>query len=198
MMTLPATADAVDAQLPKRLRADVCRQTKRLSAFGTLDLQVASAADEIAERIPNLRQIHTRNCSERTGVAELSPGAASVQFLHALVRHLPVGLIHDSELALAGRPVSAHFGLRWNGRLLWYKPAYDIAWQLDSPGKLHVAFAACWNVKHDFKLLDFLQGNEPYKSDWSTAEQVTQSYTLSLTLGYPVLAWNMQIRRMQA
>ena len=88
VMALPATVDALDRQLPKRLSADIRRQTKRITAFGPLDLQVASTADEITRRLPNLCQIHTRNWNQRTGVAELAPGSSSEHFLRALARHL--------------------------------------------------------------------------------------------------------------
>jgi CelD/BcsL family acetyltransferase involved in cellulose biosynthesis len=196
--SLPDTLEELELSWSKRLRGDVRRQTRRLAEFGQLDLQVAETRDDVLSRLPNLIDMHVRNWSERRGVSELSPGSPMVDFLTGIATRLPADLLHFSELTLENRPISAHFGFRQGRSLLWYKPAFDLAWQLYSPGKMHLALACQWAVKHNFNELDFLQGNEPYKSEWATHERATVTTTLSKPLAYPVWAWNTKVRRMAA
>jgi len=196
-MLLPATAEALEQQWDKRHRADVRRQSKRLAAFGKLSLSISTERTAIAERLPVLFELHRRSWGARTGVSEFASGPMAA-FLLDITRRLPESLMHYSELTLTDQPVSAHFGFADATRLMWYKPAFNIAWQNYSPGKLHIAFAAREAIATGRRELDFMQGMETYKLDWTNGLHTTQSFAVSRNIAYPFWAWNTKVRRLAA
>lgn len=197
-LALPGTMDALEGRLSKRVRGDVRRQIRRLEAKGPLALDVIGERTAVRGRLPLLAALHAKAWGARTGVSELSPGNPMLAFLGRLVDLLPMTLLHYSELRLADETISTHLGFRSNGRLLWYKPAFDLAWQSYSPGKVHIRYAAASAITEGLSELDFLQGTEAYKRDWATHQHETVSIALSRPLAYPFWAWNTKVRRLAA
>jgi CelD/BcsL family acetyltransferase involved in cellulose biosynthesis len=196
-LPLAETYAAQEAAWSKRQRGDVRRQFKRIGQFGDFSLTVYNRRDEIVARLPYLIRIHLASWVARTGISEFENGPMGA-FIFRLAETLPERLMHYSEATLVDRPVSAHLGFRYGDRILWYKPAFDIAWQNYSPGKLHIALAARWAIENGYREIDFMQGTEPYKFDWTSATRETRSTAISARLAYPVWAWNTRVRKMAA
>lgn len=194
---LAATYAALEASWSKRQRGDVRRQIRRLEGFGGARLHRTIPRREIAERLPYLFQIHRLSWGARTGQSEFASGPMG-DFLLELAARLPEDRLHYSELVLQDRPISAHFGFIEDRRILWYKPAFDIAWQSYSPGKIHIAEAARWGIANGCTEIDFMQGTESYKLDWSPTSRRTISLAVSHRLAYPIWAWNTKVRKLAA
>ncbi len=140
-MSLPADYAALEKSWSKSHRGDVRRQLRRLSVAGRLELVTARERVDIVALLPRLYAMHTANWRARSGSADLESGPMT-NFVANLAATLPLDLIEASEVHLDGAPISCHFGFREPGRLLWYKPTFDVGWANYAPGKAHIALAA--------------------------------------------------------
>jgi CelD/BcsL family acetyltransferase involved in cellulose biosynthesis len=194
---LPATYDALEQRWSSNLRADVRRRIRRLDEAGKLEFVTAGTREEIRSMLPRLFAMHVANWSARTGFSDLATDAMP-RFIEAVAAGLPMTSLSATEVRLNGVPISCHFGFRDHRAMLWYKPAFDIAWANHAPGKVHIAMAARQCIADGLGLLDFMQGEEPYKKQWGDLTTATNSFALARPIAYPIWAWNTRIRRFAA
>jgi CelD/BcsL family acetyltransferase involved in cellulose biosynthesis len=89
-------------------------------------------------------------------------------YYERLVRDVWDQGIHFSLLIAGPRVVAYHIGITSHGFLMYLKPTFDQELQSFSPGKLHLRFLLADAVARGLRGIDFLQGSEDYKGDWST------------------------------
>jgi CelD/BcsL family acetyltransferase involved in cellulose biosynthesis len=196
-MTLPATFEQLEKRWSKSHRGDIRRQIKRLSLAGTLELVPARSRDEIAAMLPRLYAMHTANWHARSGATELQAGPMTA-FVDRLAADLPLDMIDATQVRIGGAAISYHFGFRHGRTLSWYKPTFDITWASYAPGKVHIALAARQAIADGFDRIDFMQGNEPYKLQWSDLTTATRSFALARPMAYPIWLWNTAVRKFAA
>jgi CelD/BcsL family acetyltransferase involved in cellulose biosynthesis len=147
--------------LSQSLRGDIKRQKKRLENIGEIKLRVFSK-DETAEALnilPSIISEHTR----RWPRSYKAPG-----FHKSLVINcLNTGIMHMSELLVAGEPISWHIGFLHRSRYYWYMPVYRSEYQQYSPGKLHLYMCVEEALKKGVAIFDLLRGDEDYKRQWA-------------------------------
>jgi CelD/BcsL family acetyltransferase involved in cellulose biosynthesis len=196
-MTLPADYATLETSWSKSHRGDVRRQIKRLNAAGQLELVHATSRDDVTAMLPRLYAMHTANWKARTGYSELQSSPMTM-FVAKIAAALPLALIDASEVRLDGIAIACHFGFRHDGQLLWYKPAFDVAWANYAPGKVHTALAARHGVTTGLTKFDFMQGSEAYKLLWSDLTTLTKSFVIARPIAYPLWAWNTKVRKFAA
>lgn len=194
-MTLAENYAALEARWSRNHRSQVRRRIKRLGEKGEVTLTVARTRKEIHARLPVLFEMHKSNWQARGGGSEFDD-AANVRFIERLVEDLPAELLHYSEVRAGDAPVSSHLGFLRGGDILWYKPAFDLAFSQYSPGMVHVAFLSRWGIENGFDALDFMQGEESYKFSWADETRETVSHAIAGMSGYPVWFWNAKIRKL--
>jgi CelD/BcsL family acetyltransferase involved in cellulose biosynthesis len=196
-MALPATYDELELRWSNSHRGDVRRQIRRLRRAGTLKLVTARSRPELEEFLPRLCAMHAENWQARTGFSDLRSGPMAA-FLATLAARLPLEMIAASELRLNSVAIAMHFGFRERNSLLWYKPTFSFAWANYAPGKVHVALAAQNAIATGLDKFDFIQGNEPFKRQWSDLTTVTKSFALARPIAYPMWAWTTRVRKFAA
>ncbi len=196
-MSLPNTYDQLEKRWTKSHRGDVKRQIKRLNSVGRLELIILNRRDQIEGMLPRLYAMHTANWRARSGYSELENGPMTT-FIARLAACLPEMSISASELRIDGITISSHFGFQQNRTILWYKPAFDVAWANYAPGKVHVALAAKAGIEARMEKIDFMQGTEPYKLLWSDLTTPTKSFVIARPMAYPLWAWNTKVRNFAA
>ncbi|MGZ8155110.1 MAG: GNAT family N-acetyltransferase [Burkholderiales bacterium] len=75
----------------------------------------------------------------------------------------PRGWLLFSVLLLDQRPVAMHFGFEFDGRITWYKPAFDIELAKHSPGEVLIKHLIEYALERKAAELDFTIGAEPFK-----------------------------------
>lgn len=194
-MALAESYAALEARWSRNHRSQVRRRIKRLGEKGEVALYVARTRKEIGARLPVLFEMHKSNWQARGGGSEFDD-AASARFIERLVEDLPAELLHYSEVRAGNTPVSSHLGFLRGGDILWYKPAFDLAFSQYSPGMTHVALLSRWGIENGFEALDFMQGEESYKFSWADETRETVSHAIAGMSGYPVWLWNTRVRKL--
>jgi CelD/BcsL family acetyltransferase involved in cellulose biosynthesis len=160
--------DDVLARCSPNHRGDVRRRLRRMSEQGAVDLRVFGAADAGAAL-----------ADFTTGLlpawqARHAPAAARPGFAAFGERIVTDGLRqhygHYSVLSLDGTPVAWHLGLCDAGRLYWWMPVHDAAWEPYSPGKVLLALLIDRLVRDGWRELHFQTGRQPYKLAWRPDE----------------------------
>ena len=193
--TLPHSFDAIAARWSGNRRKHFRRNQRQLSSLGNLTFDVAQTRGEMVEYVDTLFSVHRANWNVR-GVSSEFDQPENRRFVEAIVRGLPLELLHCSELRLDGRAVSCNLDFRLDDELLLYKCTFDIAFARYSPGMVHMAKVLEWAIANGVKVMDFMQGEEDYKYLWADGVRETVSHAISPVAGLPVWLWNTKLRKM--
>lgn len=148
--------------LGRNLRRDLIKQRRRLEGIGTLQLH--SYSPEQAHLVaPSLAQFLTFH-AQRWPRAYKAPGFHE----NLIVRALPRGLIHFSELQLDGHVISWLLGFTWRDCFYAYKSAFDPCFSASSPTKVHLLLCIESCIAQRMATFDFLRGDESYKAGWTS------------------------------
>jgi CelD/BcsL family acetyltransferase involved in cellulose biosynthesis len=189
LLTLPTAFAEAEAGLKKSLRNDLRRQEKRLAeAFGPLRFRVIADPHEATELLPAFFDMH-----DRRWLALGMPGSfadpSTRQFYIRLIRDLWSHGIHFSTLSAGSRTVAYHLGMKGSDYMLYYKPTFDTDLQKFSPGKLHLKYLIEHAIDSGITWIDFLQGSESYKSDWTSKITLCESFVIRTRAFSPSYSW---------
>jgi CelD/BcsL family acetyltransferase involved in cellulose biosynthesis len=90
----------------------------------------------------------------------------------------PGGWVYVALMELGDRPLGSLMGFRCGKNLWAYHTAYDRSFSRLSVGTMLVNAVLDYGFSHGYNEYDFLRGEEPYKTRWSTG--VHQSYWLRI------------------
>jgi len=188
-MPVPQTIAEAEAGMKKKLRTDVRRQIRRLEeAVGPIRLHVVTHRDEARALLPDMFEMHDRRWLA-IGVPRTFSDPAARGHYEKMVAELWDQGIHFSVLYAGDRAVAFHFGMVCAGFLLYYKPTFDPELQAYSPGKIHLRFLLDDAVARGLRGIDFLQGAEGYKQDWTSQETECVSFLIRTRPLSPSHAW---------
>lgn len=108
----------------------------RLRKLGKLTFRHLEDREEIRTHIPDFfRQYLARRTMG--GDAELTRHAWLLALCESLVERVdPRTLLRFAILELDGRPIAYHLGFESHGRLIYYKPTFDLDHWDNSPGQV--------------------------------------------------------------
>lgn len=66
-----------------------------------------------------------------------------------------------------GCPAAFHFGFQYNGKVIWYKPSFDIQMARYSPGKVLIKHLIEYSMENGIHELDFAVGDEAFKRSYA-------------------------------
>lgn len=187
-LAFATTYEQTEKNLPKSLRIDVRRQTKRLIEKGELKLWVASTPDEIKAKLNDFFAAYRQKWVSQSKPDPLSNPNAKKQ-MSALVDLLWGKGLHFSTLQLNGEDISYHFGFEYANWLMWYRPTYKIEFENYSPSKVHISFLIKDGIHRGLTGIDFLQGTENYKLQWTDTKTTTTSFLITKSRWSPAFIW---------
>jgi CelD/BcsL family acetyltransferase involved in cellulose biosynthesis len=121
---------------------------------------------EAADIDPWLDRFFDQHVARRALTSSPSPFRANGerQAVRTMVAHVaPTGRLLFSVLLFRGCPLAFHLGFLDEGRLLWYVPAFDVAYIRHSPGEVLLKLLLEHAIAHGCREFDFGIGEEPYK-----------------------------------
>lgn len=83
-----------------------------------------------------------------------------------------------SVIEFNGQPIAIHCGFDYNGKLLWYKPSFDVAYAKHSPGLVLIRHLIGYAITQGRDELDFTIGDEAFKSRFTNKVRKTVSLTI--------------------
>ncbi len=127
-------------------------------------VQHLSRADEIGPQLDAFFDQHVRRWAQ-TPHPSLFGDDRNRRFYRALTTQLDdTGWLCFTRLAIDGQPCAFHFGFRFGGRLVWYKPSFEIELARRSPGEALLAELLSLVGRERLTELDFTVGDEAFKS----------------------------------
>ncbi|HEB85543.1 MAG TPA: GNAT family N-acetyltransferase [Gammaproteobacteria bacterium] len=190
-MFFTGTYDETIKAWSSSLRGDVRRQMRRLGEQGVLTIKVYEGF--VADRLSVLEKMHLNEWGSKGMPSEFSD-PCELEFYRGAVQALPFNMVHYSEVLLDGEPISCHLGFISNSWLYWYKPTYNMDYQVFSPGKVHLALLSKWGIENGLIGIDFLQGAEAYKNLWANDGKLTNSLIAASSSAILFWLWQTQWR----
>lgn len=150
----------------------------RLRKLGKLTFRHLEDREEVRAHIPDFfRQYLARRTM--SGDTELTRHAWLLALCESLVERVdPCTLLRFAILELAGRPIAYHLGFESHGRLVYYKPTFDLNHWDNSPGQVLLRELLEYCGDRGIDEFDFSVGDEDYKSRYANCART--NYTARL------------------
>ena len=182
------TYSEIEATWPASHRTDVRRQRKRLGAKGDVVLWEPSDRKLAQQLLEEFFVVH-----DEKWLAQGQPGRfqSNRQRKHfqAIVDRLWGRGLHFSALRCGDINDSFGLGFTSDGWIQWDRPTYRREYHNLSPGKVHIALLLEEVCRRGWRGIDFLQGEEAYKLQWSNQQVRTVDYYSSVRSWSPAYLW---------
>lgn len=154
-----------DHEIASLLDKESFRRSERLlRTQGELHYEVFRSVDEARPLWQQFADQHIARCHRANRQSNFE-NPAYLPFLRSLFEtDHDHAIVHFSALFLDKRPIAFHFGLISQGRLLWYKPSFDVLLTRGSPGVTLACNLIRFAQRTSLGELDFTIGEEPFKS----------------------------------
>jgi CelD/BcsL family acetyltransferase involved in cellulose biosynthesis len=93
------------------------------------------------------------------------------------------GWLRFTRLDWGGRAIAFHFGFRYGGRYIWYKPSFEIEEQRHSPGEVLLRQTLLAAIAEGAELFDFGTGDDSYKMRFADYVDSVGAVNISLPGG---------------
>jgi len=149
------------SKLPKKIRKDVSYCHRRLEKMGNLEFKVIKKGHNLDDYMDLYYQVYSKSWQQKEGVGP----TFHRDLANMLVQH---GWLRLGFLFLDGAALAAQFWLTCDGTSYILKTVYDQDYKKYSPGKVLTAEMMKYVIDVDrVTLIDYVQGDEPYKKDWT-------------------------------
>jgi hypothetical protein len=144
------------------LVADSKRRLRKLAQeLGPVQFLLHDARPQVFAACVQLKGAQYR----ATGLPDLMAQPRNVALFAQLLK---TGLLRVSSLSAGETLLAVHFGLEHDGKLYWWVPTYDPAYQRFSPGRLLLEELLRASFAAGHREFDFLIGDETYKWHYAT------------------------------
>jgi CelD/BcsL family acetyltransferase involved in cellulose biosynthesis len=162
-----------DRRLPNK--KSLRRHYNYFRRTGALEFQPKIAAREMPQYLECLFEQHVARWAltdtpslftderMRTFFRELAPPLAAKDWLLF------------SVVLFEGRPLALHFGFHYGDRIIWYKPAFDIAQAKRSPGEVLIKYLLEYALDSGVAQFDFTIGEDEFKYRFANAAPVNRA-----------------------
>jgi CelD/BcsL family acetyltransferase involved in cellulose biosynthesis len=199
-LELPSSWDEYLARLSKGHRKQVRRMVRDLFASGRAELHTLEDERQIDNFLDTLIDLHQRR---RRSIGQ--PGCFASRSFSRFVRSATPelwreGLLGLHVLKLDDRPIAAEYQIRGDGEIFAYQSGVDPE-RLDvQPGNLSAIATIRQAIDQGYRGLDFLRGDEAYKSHWGaepfeTCELRIVAPHATARLRHAVWAAGVQVRQ---
>lgn len=183
----------IEAAWAPNHRTDVRRQKKRLAAKGGLSFWEPPDLTAARALLEEFFQVHDEKWLSQGQPGRFQDPRQRAHY-RAIVDRLWGRGLHFSTLRCGDINVSFGFGLFSDGWVQWYRPTYRRDYQNLSPGKVHIALLIEEACRRGWKGVDFLQGAEGYKLQWSNQEMRTVDYFATFRPWSPAYQWFTRVK----
>ena len=172
---LDLSADSVHRSTTK---ASLLRHERRLLREGSLSVVHSIEPERIAPQLDTFFEQHVSRWSGTAWPSLFNDPRQRAFYREVTARVGSQGRVVFTQVAWNGRPVAFHFGLRYAGEFLWYKPAFDITLARYSPGEVLLRHLILHATSDDAQVFDFGLGDEAFKQRFATRTRRVRTWGL--------------------
>ena len=144
-------------------KKDLKRKEKNLRKRGEVRLRQVEDTREVLDHLPRFFEQHRLRRALTSEPSQFERGEQEA-FYQALVEEMPKETLRFSILELEGQPIAYHFGFEDNGKLIYYKPTFDVDLWDYSPGLILILRLLDYASQAGLDELDFAGGLGDHKS----------------------------------
>ncbi|WP_133716161.1 GNAT family N-acetyltransferase [Methylocaldum gracile] len=169
-LSLPDTWDGYWASIGKQSRYNFTRKAKRLQAraSGPVSYRRVETKAELSDAIRELVRLHQARQQQKGNPGAFAQKRAIEFHTAAAERFLDKGWLRLYLLTVGSQVIAAIYCYKFGGKFSFYQSGYDPAWAECSPGALIMLHAVREAISEGAEEFDFLRGEEPYKSLWTS------------------------------
>lgn len=169
-------------------RTDVRRRRRRLAEKGPVSLWQPATYAEADAALSEFFRVH-----DEKWLAEGLPGRfqdpVEQKHFRAIFQRLWGHGLLFSTVRCGDVDVSYAVAFFAGGWIQWYRPSYRKEYDSYSPGKIHVALLVEEACRLHWHGIDFLLGDEPYKSLWSNEKMEVVGFHAGFSQWAPSYFW---------
>ena len=157
-----STLDEFKSTLPRKLRLDINRRTKKASEMGEIEILTYdyNSIDSAISIIPHMLHLH----SQRWPKAYKAPNFHK----NLIAEGLKSCVLFFNQMNINNLPISWRIGFIYKSIFYSYMPTIDPNFLKLSPGKLHLINCIDYAITNNYSKYDQLRGSELYKSEWTS------------------------------
>lgn len=163
---LPETWDAYLKQLSKSRRERVRQLQRRVFDTGRAVARLADSPESYQRGLEVLVDLHQKRRTSQGDRGCFASDRFSTFLREAGRRFLETDQLRLQWIELEGKPIAVEFDIAGGDTLYYYQSGIDPAAENERPGWLSVMSALRRAVEQGYRAMDFLRGDEPYKSSW--------------------------------
>jgi len=179
VIRLPEALHTYRAGLGRNRRYTLERKTRCLQKAGRVHFTRAMSPADIEAAFETVVTLHQQRWSPRPGGGVFANEQAK-RFHREIVRVFSErGRVSIDLLSLNGRPIAGVYGFVYQGVYYFYLPGFDPDMvPRASPGLLLLSHRIQQAICDGERMVDLLQGAQPYKLEWSTGlrRSITAQY----------------------
>lgn len=149
---------------------------RHFSAFekrGRLAFVARVAPDDVPAMLDLLFEHHIRRW-QRTDKASQFLDARQKRLYRCLASNLaPTGWLLFSAVLFNDDVIALHFGFEYGGRLIWYKPTFNVGYAKHSPGEVLIKYLFEYAIARGLQEFDFTIGEESFKYRFANLVRTT-------------------------
>lgn len=159
-------------------KKSLVRHQRYFEREGALQVDHWTEADEILPHLEAFFEQHIQRWAE-TDYPSLFLQPDQRRFYERLTRAAGgSGWLRFTRVVWNGEPIAYHYGFCYNGRFLWYKPTFDVAFARRSPGEVLLRNLLLTAAEEQVSVFDFGLGDEAFKSRFATAVETVRTWAL--------------------
>lgn len=154
------------------------RHLKKLEKEGSVSLVNYYSKPDIDRYLDNFFDQHIKRYGSKGIVSQFNEPSHQHYFRKLVEQFDDTGWLVFSVLKFNELPIAYHFGFRYDNKLIWYKPSFNIDYAGYSPGSIMLKKLIEYAINSSCDELDFSVGDEAFKSRFSN--QVRQNNNISI------------------
>lgn len=167
-ITVPTDRSGVASPLPKPLRRKLRLAQNRAARRGELSILEADASN-VSAMVADLATLHQRR-QQSQGNAGVFQDPRIMEFHQAAApRLLQAGILRLRAFMIGTQLAAVYYGLLSRGCCYAYLTGFDAEFYRESPSNILLAHAIETAIAEGVSRIDFLRGDENYKSHWGVA-----------------------------
>ena len=166
----------------KKHRDNIRRQRHRLQKIGQLSLELLDDPGEIHDWLPEFFKVYSHKWHSEGLSSQFDDVRMRIYYQELAKQFLSKGL-HVSSLKLDDRRIAYNFCFLHEGWFYGYTSTYRKEYHSYSPGLVNISMLMEYGCINKWMGLDFLQGHESYKNQWTSNGLTCVTFNVGINSG---------------